>query len=238
MSGPASSDWMSLIQTPIERRLDQWWPSRRPRIGVPTDVERHLDSAVKSAWNEALEIIGSLAILEPVELPIEESRDIVATLYRLGCAYAVTAVAGEKRAEFDPDILEFIEPVRSIGVAELLAIQRRREEIASEMALLLAGGVDILLTPTMPCLPPRTDSTATRSVDWFKWCPFTPLFNLTRGPGVSVPWPHSDPRECPIGLQVGAAPGHDGLAVAAATLIETAAASRRLVRAKDVRDAN
>jgi aspartyl-tRNA(Asn)/glutamyl-tRNA(Gln) amidotransferase subunit A len=85
--------------------------------------------------------------------------------------------------------------------------------------------VDILLTPTMPCLPPRADATSSDS-SWLAWCPFTPFFNLSHGPALSVPWPGSGPGAFPIGLQVGSAPGRDGAAIAAASMIEALAAAR------------
>ena len=225
MSGPASSDSLSLFQTSLERRLEQEWPMRRPRVGIPAGIDRYLEPPVQRAWDHALRVLGSTLTLAPVEIPIDESRDIVATLYRLGCLYAVSLVPEQKTAELDPAILEFVEPVRSIATDELLALQRRREEIASQAALLMTTDIDVLLTPTMPCLPPHIESAASRDVDWFRRCPFTPLYNLTRGPALSVPWPHPDAAELPIGLQIGAAPGNDGLAVAAAALIERAAGS-------------
>jgi aspartyl-tRNA(Asn)/glutamyl-tRNA(Gln) amidotransferase subunit A len=51
------------------------------------------------------------------------------------------------------------------------------------------------------------------------------LFNLSHGPAVSVPW-RTNPGAFPIGLQVGAASGRDGAAIAAAAMIEAAAAGR------------
>ncbi|HEY0910958.1 MAG TPA: amidase family protein, partial [Bradyrhizobium sp.] len=140
-------------------------------------------------------------------------------LYRLGCSYAVSQVPEERRAGLHDALLEFIEPVQCLTAEDLLRLQRRREEMASRLSAILIDDVDVLLTPTMPCLPLRTDAPAAAAVDWFEWCPFTPLFNLSHGPAISVPW-HPDAGAFPIGLQVGAAPGRDGVAIAAATMIE------------------
>ena len=164
-----------------------------------------------------------------MEIPIEESRDIVGALYRLGCSYAVSQVPEEKRAGLHDALLEFIEPVQRLTAEDLLRLQRRREEIASRLSAILIDDVDVLLTPTMPCLPLRTDAPAAAAADWFGWCPFTPLFNLSHGPAVSVPW-HGEGIALPIGLQVGAAPGRDGVAIAAATMIETLDDRRRPAR--------
>lgn len=101
--------------------------------------------------------------------------------------------------------------MQQLTAEDLLGLQRRREEIASRLSTMLVEDVDVLLTPTMPCLPLRTDAPRAAAVDWLEWCPFTPLFNLSRGPAVSVPW-HGGSGGLPIGLQVGAAPGRDGVA--------------------------
>ncbi|MBW5435716.1 amidase [Bradyrhizobium canariense] len=223
MSGPASSDWMSLLQTPLSNRVEKKLTSHELRICIPAHIEHHLHPAVRIGWEEALKALTSRAEIETVELPLQEARDIVGTLYRVGCAFAVSLVPESKRADLDPAILQFIEPIRSLSAEKLLTVQRRREEIANEMALLLGDGVRVLLTPTMPCLPPRTDSVESGEVDWLNWCPFTPLFNLTRGPALSVPWHAPATDVLPIGLQIGAAPGGDGLALAAASMIESIA---------------
>jgi aspartyl-tRNA(Asn)/glutamyl-tRNA(Gln) amidotransferase subunit A len=87
----------------------------------------------------------------------------------------------------------------------------------------------------MPCLPPRTDVPSAAAVDWFEWCPFTPLFNLSHGPAISVPW-HGKAGSLPIGLQVGAAPGRDGVAVAVAAMIETIDGRRAPKRSRSAVD--
>ena len=219
MSGAIGSDWTSLARTSLDDRLSEQRQSPKIRIGVPAGLTDHLDSFVKRAWEDALSVIAAEASISTVEVPIEESRDIVGALYRLGCSYAVSQVSEPKRADLHDALLEFIEPVKRLTVEDLLRLQRRREEIASRLSLILVDDVDVLLTPTMPGLPPRTDAPAAAAVDWLEWCPFTPLFNLSHGPAVSVPW-HGKAGALPIGLQVGAVPGRDGMAIAVATMIE------------------
>jgi aspartyl-tRNA(Asn)/glutamyl-tRNA(Gln) amidotransferase subunit A len=217
MSGATGTDWTSLVRTPLD--LSERKSPSNIRIGVPAGLAGHLDPLVKTAWEDALSVIAEDTPITTVEVPIEESRDIVGALYRLGCSYAVSQVPNEKRADLHAALLEFIAPVQGLTADDLLKLQRRREEIASRLSAILIDDVDVLLTPTMPCLPLRTDAPAAAAVDWFGWCPFTPLFNLSHGPAVSVPW-HTDAGVLPIGLQVGAAPGRDRSAIAAVTMIE------------------
>jgi aspartyl-tRNA(Asn)/glutamyl-tRNA(Gln) amidotransferase subunit A len=87
----------------------------------------------------------------------------------------------------------------------------------------------------MPCLPPRTDAPSAAVVDWLEWCPFTPLFNLSHGPAISVPW-HEKAGSLPIGLQVGAAPGRDGVAVSVAAMIEAVDRGRAPTRLRSAAD--
>ncbi|MFB9262639.1 amidase [Bradyrhizobium erythrophlei] len=225
MSGAAGSDWTSLARTTLGEHLSGQGRPSKIRIGVPAGLDGHLDLDIRNAWDDALSVIAVDTPVSTVEIPIEESRDIVGTLYRLGCAYAVSQVSEDKRDGLHDDLLAFIEPVKHLKAEDLLGLQRRREEIASRLSALLVDEIDVLLTPTMPCLPLRTDAPASAAVDWLKWCPFTPLFNLSHGPAVSVPW-HSEGAALPIGLQVGAAPGRDGNVLAAAATIEALDARR------------
>lgn len=219
MSGAFGADRSSLGQVPLQERLSEGQGLTDIRIGVPAGLIHHLDPEVKAAWEDALSAVFPDSAIMTVDVPIDESRDIVGALYRLGCAYAVSQIPEGRRADLHGDLLQFIDPVKALRTEDLLELQRRREEIASQTSALLTNSVDILLTPTMPCLPPRTDAPSAAAADWFEWCPFTPLFNLSHGPAISVPW-YGKAGTLPIGLQVGAAPGRDGTAVAVAAMIE------------------
>lgn len=226
MSGASGADWTSLSQTTLGERLSRPELPAKIRIGVPAGVAGYLDPDVKRAWDDALSVIAANASISTVEIPIDESRDIVGALYRLGCAYAVSQVPEDGRGDLHGALLQFVEPVRQLTAEALLSLQRRREDIAGRLSALLIDDVDVLLTPTMPCLPIRTDAPASAMVDWLQWCPFTPLFNLSHGPAISVPW-HAEAVALPIGLQIGAAPGRDGVAIAAAAMVEALGGCRR-----------
>jgi len=227
MSGAATSDWRSLGRTALEARLGPQDEVSRVRVGVPSDLVRYLEPEVARAWDEALAAIAAECRITTVQVPFDEAREIVTCLYPLGCNYAVSQVPRDEQNKLDPNLLSFLEPLRDLSTEQLLRLLRRREEIAGQAAALLVNEVDILLTPTMPCLPPRADAASSLSdSNWLAWCPFTPFFNLSHGPALSVPWPGSGPGAFPIGLQVGSAPGRDGAAMAAASMIEALAAAR------------
>src|SRR5579859_527573 len=143
MSGAAGSDWTSLNQASLDSRLSEQQPTAKIRIGVPAGLASHLEPAVKTAWEDALSVIAVDSPISTVEVPIEESRDIVGTFYRLGCAYAVSQIPQEKRADVHDALLKFIEPVQRVTADDLLRLQRRREEIASRLSAILADEVDV-----------------------------------------------------------------------------------------------
>lgn len=218
MGGPAPSDWRSLDLVPFSDRLRQAVDARGLRVGIASGIAPHLHPDIKRAWDDAITCLGAEFSIEVVDVAFDEARDVTGALYRLGCAYAVAQVPEEKRRLLDPLLSDFLDPVRDISTAQLVELQRRSEELASELAVLLTDKIDLLLTPTMPAPPPLIGSAS--GSDWLQWCPFTPLFNLTQGPAISLPWRAPIENTLPIGLQIGAAPGRDNLVVTAAGAIE------------------
>ncbi|MBV8773869.1 MAG: amidase [Deltaproteobacteria bacterium] len=90
--------------------------------------------------------------------------------------------------------------------------------------------VDVLLTPTIARLPAplgeidqdRKDMTArewTRQV--FSYCPFTPLFNTTGQPAISLPM-HSSAGEVPVGVQLAGRLGDEATLLRLAAQLEQA----------------
>lgn len=83
-------------------------------------------------------------------------------------------------------------------------------------------GYDVLVTPTMPTLPPRTDITY-HSAAFDRWdhaVPFTVPFNLTGQPAATVPVAVSA-SGLPIGIQLVAARWREDLVLRAARAVES-----------------
>jgi aspartyl-tRNA(Asn)/glutamyl-tRNA(Gln) amidotransferase subunit A len=110
MSGAFGADRSSLGQVPLRDRHAERHVPTSLRIGTPAGLVRHFDPEVKAAWEDALSVIFPDSPITMVEVPIDESRDIVGTLYRLGCAYAVSQIPEGRRADLHFDLLQFIEP--------------------------------------------------------------------------------------------------------------------------------
>lgn len=223
MGGPAGADWTSMRQA---HGPSFWQRTEKPvhaiRIGIETDAAGELlSAAVLGCWKEFLAHLHTrFGRVHDIHLPFSEARDVVALLYRIGCADAVREVAEEHRGTLDCELLEFIAPVQRLSAEEILALYRRREEIATTCSQLLAAAVDVVVTPTLGVLPPSLEELRWPGacVRWLDWNIFTPMFNLSHGPAVSVPWPNG--AGPPIGIQIAAAPGRDHLVLRVAQEIE------------------
>ena len=90
-------------------------------------------------------------------------------------------------------------------------------------------GFDLLLTPTMaePPVPlgtfaPTPDNPWAGLLRSGPYTPFTPAFNMTGQPAISLPL-HESADGLPIGIQLVAAYGRDDLLLSVATQLEAAA---------------
>jgi amidase len=88
---------------------------------------------------------------------------------------------------------------------------------------------DVLLTPTLGAQLPavghydphaRTTPHDTFA-EWSRWESFLPVFNTTGQPAITLPL-HQSPDGLPIGMQLVAGPGRDGLLLSLAATLEQA----------------
>jgi amidase len=92
------------------------------------------------------------------------------------------------------------------------------------------GGFDLLVTPTMACLPPevgawRIGMESDPMMGMFNCFPmgvFTSIFNVTGLPAISVPLHHDEATGLPVGVQVVAAPWREDLLLQVAAQLEAA----------------
>jgi amidase len=129
-----------------------------------------------------------------------------------------------------PDDLETVsrrawEETGGRGVLEYLRAKSAQNRISRAMAEAFAP-IDLLLTPTTAELPPAVGAWAGMEQEaWFeaayRYAPFSEIFNMTGQPAISLPVAMA-PEGLPIGLQLAAKFGEEGLLLAAARPLEEA----------------
>lgn len=223
MSGCHASDWTARVPANLNAPVDLR-SSGGPvaRIGIPTeDSLDQLAPEVAFAWSDFLQrALSGWRDPVPLDLPFAHGREVASMLYRIGCLDQVVRVPEPFRAHLDPELLEFVEPVRRLAAADLISNLSLRERLAGGVVNTLRSRVDVVITPTVGVLPPTIKDLERpgRARDWLDWNLFTPLFNLAHCPAISVPWSLSG--QPPIGIQIAAAPGNDARVLAVAAEIE------------------
>jgi aspartyl-tRNA(Asn)/glutamyl-tRNA(Gln) amidotransferase subunit A len=108
-----------------------------------------------------------------------------------------------------------------VSDADRDAALRRRAELRERLAEVFAV-VDLLVTPTLPCAPPAADVDELTVRE--RLIRFTFPFNATGAPALAMPIAPSAARP-PASVQLVAAPGNDGLVLAAGRALERRAAT-------------
>jgi aspartyl-tRNA(Asn)/glutamyl-tRNA(Gln) amidotransferase subunit A len=178
------------------------------RIGVPRDyffTVPNLDPEVKAAVEAGLSAMEAAgATLVEVAIPhADDARH----------AQRITMI-GEALAYHEPDLTskpelygKYTRQQFQVGIlytaADYVQAQRMRplirQECADAFGTIGAGGVDVLVTPTMPTTAPTFES---YDPDGLLRSPgFTPIWNLTGLPAISIPCGFSS-AGLPIGMQL------------------------------------
>ncbi|PZU57001.1 MAG: amidase [Sphingobium sp.] len=119
---------------------------------------------------------------------------------------------------------------RALRATELLAAFDIRNRVTRNLGAWFATN-DVLMSPTLPDLPAPIGWFSERSanLDGFGWTellfnytPFTPVFNVTGSPAMSMPLAHDDTSGLPIGVQFAAGFGREDILFRLAGQLERA----------------
>jgi aspartyl-tRNA(Asn)/glutamyl-tRNA(Gln) amidotransferase subunit A len=121
----------------------------------------------------------------------------------------------ERAEDYGDDVRNSLEGATELTEGEVEAASRLRERLRDEVPEALAG-VDLLLTPTLPCVAPKYGE-GNRMV----LTRLTALFNLIGWPALALP---CGPAEdgLPASVQLAAPPHEDALVLAAGSALERA----------------
>ncbi|MEU2791731.1 amidase [Streptomyces sp. NPDC007100] len=201
------------------------------RIGVlvkPPIASMGVDPACLAAVDttlRALEAAGHHVVDVPLPLPpTDELISAFTTIWNVTAAGF--PLADPSRVEpHNRALREAARAVDSWAYAEAL---QRTQRLSRRVVEAFVDSFDLLVTPTMACLPPpigfwRTDSGDDPLTPLRKSYPlavFTSLFNVTGQPAVSLPVHHDAATGLPVGVQLVAGPWREDLLLQVSRTLE------------------
>jgi aspartyl-tRNA(Asn)/glutamyl-tRNA(Gln) amidotransferase subunit A len=189
-------------------------PDPRLVIGIPAGIyTEHLAPAIARAWDEArqtLERAGhhvrDVAVVDTVEM-----RSLIRVIMRSEAAAAHRPLLAAHPGNYPLSVQGFFAAGYSTAAVDYVDALRLRGAMLRDAMSLTFAEVDVLLTPTVPVLPPRYDEVAD-AADPKAWQLTTLLAHYTQPssflglPALSVPASFSS-KGLPIGLQLIGPPG-------------------------------
>jgi aspartyl-tRNA(Asn)/glutamyl-tRNA(Gln) amidotransferase subunit A len=182
---------------------------RELRIGVAW--LEHADPLVRARVDEAAGRFPGRCEVE-LELP---DREAWGALFRREALESHRGLFPERAEDYGDDVRASLKSALDGTDAEVEAARHVRERHRAEVASAFRD-VDVILTPTLPCVAPRYGE-GTRTV----MTKFTSLFNLVGAPALALP---CGPAEggLPASVQLAGEPGADALVLAVGAAVEQA----------------
>ena len=238
VSGPLPGDGYQAPYTaaPFSSVLDGP-PPKTLRIAMTTqgfaNEPIHADCA--AAVGQTAELLQSLGHeIVPVAAPVDGHRllEVMDVVFSVNIALAVGSFPEQARDEMTAQLeaatrAAVVHAGQYSGVDYAKALMAARQTTAQLAELFVDH--DLLLTPTLAHPPRPIGFHDPNETDWptffarmFGDIPFTPLFNATGGPAMSVPLGR-DTRGLPVGVQFGAPLGGETTLLRLARQLEQAA---------------
>jgi len=171
----------------------------------------HADPLVAERVGEAAKLFPNL---RPVDLPVPDRKDWGA-VFRREALESHAGLFPERAEDYGEDVRESLAGAQELTTAEVDASNRLRERLR-EKAPRVLGGLDVVVTPTLPIVaPPFGQGDRTRLTR------FTALFNLIGWPALALPCGSAE-HSLPASIQLAALPGQDALVLAAGAALEAA----------------
>jgi amidase len=203
------------------------------RIGVFADspidginVDRACATAVYTTIS-ILESVGHHTVDTPLPLPPpDELIAAFTTIWNLGGAGI--ELADPNRVE--PHNRALRDAARGIDSWAYAEGVRKTQRLSRRIVEGFLASFDLLVTPTMACLPPPVgawragtdDDPLTALISSYPMAVFTSLFNVTGQPAISVPIHHDEATGLPVGVQIVAAPWREDLLLQVSRTLELA----------------
>ncbi|MDJ0345412.1 amidase [Streptomyces sp. PH10-H1] len=203
------------------------------RIGVLTDSPIDgiaVHPACVAAVDVALRTLESAGHhLVDTPLPLPPAGELVAAFTTLwNVAGAGIALAEPDRVE--PHNRALRAAARGIDSWAYAEGVKKTQQLSRRIVEGFVAGFDLLVTPTMACLPPLigawragTDDDPLRALlNSYPMGVFTSVFNVTGQPAISLPVHHDEATGLPVGIQIVAAPWREDLLLQVSRTLELA----------------
>jgi amidase len=190
-------------------------------IGVHPACAAAVDIALRTLESAGHHIVDS-------QLPLPAADELIATfttIWNLGGA----GIALEDPDRVEPHNRVLRAAARAIDSWTYAESVRKAQQMSRRIVEAFVTSFDLLVTPTMACLPPPVGAWRTGNDDPLKalhnsypMAVFSSLFNVTGQPAISVPIHHDDVSGLPVGVQIVAAPWREDLLLQVSRSLELA----------------
>ena len=236
-AGPAPGEpyWAPPPERPFLEELDRNAGTLRIAYWSEPMLGDELDPECATAVESTAGLLAELGhVVEAARPAIDDGAfaDTFPLIWSAGCAATIDGLSAATGREVHPDQFEpltwaFYEQGKEVSASEYqLAIMAMRV-LGRQMAAFLAE-FDVWLTPTLGARPLRLGVLDTNETDVEKaldgllsYVPYTPLFNATGQPAISLPL-HQSSDGLPVGVQLGGRFGEEGLLLRLSAQLERA----------------
>lgn len=239
VAGPMPGDPYFAPPPPRRFRAEVGADPGRLRVGL---LARHASVALHrdctAAVNETGRLLESLGhvVEESHPAALDEGLEVTARFSALVTSWIALALDywGERTGRpVDPEGVEpstwaLAEIGRGLSAPQYLAAADWLQAYSRRMARWWSDGYDVLVTPTLGAPPPRLGELVPSRDDplagrerMLGLIPFTPAFNITGQPAISLPL-HWNIEGLPIGVQLVAAYGREDVLIRVASQLEGA----------------
>jgi amidase len=193
------SDFRAACERPVGRMRVAYLDS--PRTG-------DLDAEVASAFADALEVIEKLGVeLVPGAPSFSSVLEPFATIAEVAFAAMAVEMTDEQLRQIGLTSMQLIRRGREIGGARYYAALETAHRESAHV-LQFWDRHDVLLTPTVPWVPPlrerfpASEDYEEKWTEYGAWEIFTSPFNVTGQPAISLPCQVRSSTGAPIGVQL------------------------------------
>jgi aspartyl-tRNA(Asn)/glutamyl-tRNA(Gln) amidotransferase subunit A len=188
-----------------------------PGFAAPVDAD-----GIAAVEQTAQILADAGAIVEQADADLPDTSHVFSRVWGAALARTVATTPSQLVDLLDPGLREVAATLGGMTAIEFMDAEAMRAAAGHAMAR-LHQRFDLLLCPTVPAGPPRSDAPTTDPMRalWTAWAPWTFTFNLTRQPAASVPMGLRGDG-LPNSVQIAAAQYRDDLVLRAARVVEQA----------------